>query len=191
MLRQRERRPSAFVKKRPPPWLATAFLVEATGFEPTTSWSRTKRATKLRYASTALYYNKGGGVLQAILRVFQKRAHFFKRRKRTPRRLPRGRPQRRRTAPPATGGAVRRVFPFGETTRGAFPKRGAFAAALQQALVYGAFWNGFEPLAQIVVCGDIVGHGAVVKLLVGGKIEVAGSRKPEQDDLLFAFASAL
>ena len=29
-------------------------LVEATGFEPTTSWSRTKRATKLRYASTAL-----------------------------------------------------------------------------------------------------------------------------------------
>ena len=29
-------------------------LVEATGFEPTTSWSRTKRATKLLYASTAL-----------------------------------------------------------------------------------------------------------------------------------------
>ena len=27
-------------------------LVEATGLEPTTSWSRTKRATKLRYAST-------------------------------------------------------------------------------------------------------------------------------------------
>ena len=27
------------------------FLVEATGFEPTTFWSRTKRATKLRYAS--------------------------------------------------------------------------------------------------------------------------------------------
>ena len=26
-------------------------LVEATGFEPATSWSRTKRATKLRYAS--------------------------------------------------------------------------------------------------------------------------------------------
>ena len=26
-------------------------MVEATGFEPTTSWSRTKRATKLRYAS--------------------------------------------------------------------------------------------------------------------------------------------
>ena len=30
-------------------------LVEATGFEPTTSWSRTKRATKLRYASIAVY----------------------------------------------------------------------------------------------------------------------------------------
>ena len=27
------------------------FLVEATGLEPTTSWSLTKRATKLRYAS--------------------------------------------------------------------------------------------------------------------------------------------
>ena len=26
-------------------------LVEETGFEPTTSWSRTKRATKLRYSS--------------------------------------------------------------------------------------------------------------------------------------------
>ena len=28
------------------------FLVEATGLEPTTSWSLTKRATKLRYASS-------------------------------------------------------------------------------------------------------------------------------------------
>ena len=27
------------------------FVVEETGFEPTTSWSRTKRATKLRYSS--------------------------------------------------------------------------------------------------------------------------------------------
>ncbi len=34
------------------------FLVEATGFEPTTSWSRTKRATKLRYASLVSYYIK-------------------------------------------------------------------------------------------------------------------------------------
>ena len=32
-----------------------ALLVEVTGFEPTTSWSRTKRATKLRYASIAVY----------------------------------------------------------------------------------------------------------------------------------------
>ena len=30
------------------------FLVEVTGFEPTTSWSRTKRATKLRYTSAAV-----------------------------------------------------------------------------------------------------------------------------------------
>ena len=51
-------------------------LVEATGFEPTTSWSRTKRATKLRYASIAcrdlLQYIKGKGDLQAILRRFSK-----------------------------------------------------------------------------------------------------------------------
>ena len=33
------------------------FLVEVTGLEPTTSWSRTKRATKLRYTSKQpLYY---------------------------------------------------------------------------------------------------------------------------------------
>ena len=31
------------------------FLVEATGFEPTTSWSRTKRATNLRYASATVF----------------------------------------------------------------------------------------------------------------------------------------
>ena len=43
-------------------------LVEATGFEPTTSWSRTKRATKLRYASNVAYYIKTSGLLQAILR---------------------------------------------------------------------------------------------------------------------------
>ena len=30
------------------------FLVEATGLEPTTFWSLTKRATKLRYASICL-----------------------------------------------------------------------------------------------------------------------------------------
>ena len=32
------------------------FLVEETGFEPTTSWSRTKRATKLRYSSIAVLF---------------------------------------------------------------------------------------------------------------------------------------
>ena len=42
-------------------------LVEATGFEPTTSWSRTKRATKLRYASNDEYYIKPSALLQAIL----------------------------------------------------------------------------------------------------------------------------
>ena len=42
-------------------------LVEATGFEPTTSWSRTKRATKLRYASNSEYYIKPNALLQAIL----------------------------------------------------------------------------------------------------------------------------
>ena len=31
------------------------FLVEATGLEPTTFWSLTKRATKLRYASILLH----------------------------------------------------------------------------------------------------------------------------------------
>ena len=41
-------------------------LVEATGFEPTTSWSRTKRATKLRYASNSEYYIKPNALLQAI-----------------------------------------------------------------------------------------------------------------------------
>ncbi len=33
-----------------------SFLVEATGFEHATSWSRTKRATKLRYASILAFY---------------------------------------------------------------------------------------------------------------------------------------
>ena len=42
-------------------------LVEATGFEPTTSWSLTKRATKLRYASNDGYYIKPGVLWQAIL----------------------------------------------------------------------------------------------------------------------------
>ena len=30
-------------------------MVEVTGLEPTTSWSLTKRATKLRYTSTLLF----------------------------------------------------------------------------------------------------------------------------------------
>ena len=35
------------------------FLVEVTGFEPATFWSRTKRATKLRYTSTYLVRKDG------------------------------------------------------------------------------------------------------------------------------------
>ena len=33
-------------------------LVEATGLEPTTFWSLTKRATKLRYASMLCHFRK-------------------------------------------------------------------------------------------------------------------------------------
>ena len=50
-------------RQKPLPFM----LVEATGFEPTTSWSRTKRATKLRYASNSEYYIKPNALLQAIL----------------------------------------------------------------------------------------------------------------------------
>ncbi len=35
-------------------------VVEETGFEPTTSWSRTKRATKLRYSSDAIKQSRDG-----------------------------------------------------------------------------------------------------------------------------------
>ena len=66
--------PSMFVttKKRadrsrlPFSWSRRRDLIEATGFEPTTSWSRTKRATKLRYASNGEYYIKPNALLQAI-----------------------------------------------------------------------------------------------------------------------------
>ena len=44
------------------------FLVEATGLEPTTSWSLTKRATKLRYASISF---------NIISLIFCKVKHFF------------------------------------------------------------------------------------------------------------------
>lgn len=41
------------IKKRLPSEVFSPILmVGATGFEPATSWSRTKRATKLRYAPT-------------------------------------------------------------------------------------------------------------------------------------------
>ena len=38
-------------KKNRKPFGFRLFLVEVTGFEPATFWSRTKRATKLRYTS--------------------------------------------------------------------------------------------------------------------------------------------
>ena len=38
-------------KKNRNPFRFRLFLVEVTGFEPATFWSRTKRATKLRYTS--------------------------------------------------------------------------------------------------------------------------------------------
>ena len=38
-------------KKNRKPFDFRLFLVEVTGFEPATFWSRTKRATKLRYTS--------------------------------------------------------------------------------------------------------------------------------------------
>ena len=39
------------IKKNRKPFDFRHFLVEVTGFEPATFWSRTKRATKLRYTS--------------------------------------------------------------------------------------------------------------------------------------------
>ena len=52
-------------------------LVEATGFEPTTSWSRTKRATKLRYASIAVYIiPKAAGFCKRFCGAFENVARF-------------------------------------------------------------------------------------------------------------------
>ena len=63
-------------------------LVEVTGLEPTTSWSRTKRATKLRYTSKK--YGDDGGDKAAIVslfiicisarnvkRIYRKRSKFY------------------------------------------------------------------------------------------------------------------
>ena len=41
------------------PKISGRFLVEVTGFEPATFWSRTKRATKLRYTSAKRQANEG------------------------------------------------------------------------------------------------------------------------------------
>ena len=43
--------PVTRIKKMRQHIVVAFFLVEVTGLEPTTSWSRTKRATKLRYTS--------------------------------------------------------------------------------------------------------------------------------------------
>ena len=54
-----------------------ALLVEVTGFEPTTSWSRTKRATKLRYASIAVYIiPKAAGFCKRFCGAFENVARF-------------------------------------------------------------------------------------------------------------------
>ena len=49
--RQRRRFVQKRQKKNRKPFGFRLFLVEVTGFEPATFWSRTKRATKLRYTS--------------------------------------------------------------------------------------------------------------------------------------------
>ena len=57
--------------------MSVCFLVEATGFEPTTSWSRTKRATKLRYASIAVYIiPKAAGFCKRFCGAFENVARF-------------------------------------------------------------------------------------------------------------------
>ena len=45
-------------------------LVEATGLEPTTSWSLTKRATKLRYASISLCRSSKQHNLLYLYKIF-------------------------------------------------------------------------------------------------------------------------
>ena len=69
----------------------TPVMVEATGFEPTTSWSRTKRATKLRYASVSLFIITNAAAfckrfsrmfsrvcifVEKFIKLRQKRLHF-------------------------------------------------------------------------------------------------------------------
>ena len=51
------------------------FLVEATGLEPTTFWSLTKRATKLRYASMYAVHDLNSITIIPILSCLVK--HFF------------------------------------------------------------------------------------------------------------------
>ena len=47
------------IKKNRKPFDFRRILVEVTGFEPATFWSRTKRATKLRYTSRKVEPMKG------------------------------------------------------------------------------------------------------------------------------------
>ena len=49
--------PDTRIKKLRQHIVVAIFLVEVTGLEPTTSWSRTKRATKLRYTSSLLPFS--------------------------------------------------------------------------------------------------------------------------------------
>ena len=66
---------------------SAAFLVEVTGLEPTTSWSLTKRATKLRYTSVSLakqhillyrIYKKCQAIFCLYLKNFQTERIFSK-----------------------------------------------------------------------------------------------------------------
>ena len=71
----------AATKNRRPAKADLRFLVEVTGLEPTTSWSLTKRATKLRYTSmksTSLLYRLFA-VCQVIFSAFRQKIFLLRR----------------------------------------------------------------------------------------------------------------
>ncbi len=58
-------------------------------------------------------------------------------------------------------------------------------------LVSGELRDSAEAFHQLLIGGDGVGHGAVVELLVGHHVKVAGAGQPEEDGLLLAGLFAL
>ena len=63
------------------------YMVEAQGFEPWTSWSRTKRATKLHHASMCrilrlVYYTIWGNQFKSFYLLFSKRKNSDRKRER-------------------------------------------------------------------------------------------------------------